>query len=121
MNKVVYDSIGKSRLKCRHERNGSPYGSGLITIMSLSLLPSWVNHKTDENVTAHKALYDVNGSLPVLVGTVLLSVILAFAFRRMKGVEGIIPGASQNDNSVNKLKERPYGGNLYVQPWQHIS
>lgn len=85
--------------------------------MSLSLLPSWVNlayHKTDENVVALKALYDVNGSLPVLAGTVLLSVTLAFAFRRRKGVEGVIPGASQNDNPVKKLKERPYGGNLYV-------
>lgn len=85
--------------------------------MSLSLLPSWVNlayRKTDENVTALKDLYDVNGNLPVLAGTVLLSVILAFAFRRRKGVKGIIPGASQNDNSVKKIKERPYGGNLYV-------
>jgi hypothetical protein len=85
--------------------------------MGLSLLPSWVNlayGKMDENVTVLKVLYNVNGSLPVLAGTVLVSAILACVFRRRNGVEAIIPGASQNDNSVKKLKERPYGGNLYV-------
>lgn len=84
--------------------------------MSLSLLPSWADlayRKTEENVTALKTLYDVNGNLPILVGTVLLSTTLAFVFLRRK-VEAMAAAASQNDNAVKKPEERPYGGNLYV-------
>ncbi len=85
--------------------------------MSLSQLPSWADlasyRKTVENVTALKALYDVNGSLPILAGTVLLSAALAFVFLRRR-VEAIPAAASQSGDAVKKLEERPYGGNLYV-------
>jgi len=96
---------------------------GLISTMSLSLLPSWADlayRKTDENVTALKALYDINGSLPILAGTGLLSATLAFVFLRRK-VEAIAEAASQNDHAVKKLEERPYGGNLMDSCPLHIS
>jgi hypothetical protein len=84
--------------------------------MSLSLLPSWADlayRKTDENVTSLKALYDVNGSLPILAGTILLSAALAFVFLR-RHVEAMAAPGSQSDNAVKKPEERPYGGNSYV-------